>query len=61
MASFDDRLSRIKTLIEQRETIDAELAGLIGEAPRKIQRCSVCNLEGHSARTCPTKQGQQQS
>jgi hypothetical protein len=26
---------------------------------RKPQRCSICNQEGHTARTCPQQQQQQ--
>ncbi len=56
MANFDDRLARIKTLIEDREKIDAELASYLGEAPkRQPQKCGNCGQEGHSARTCPSK------
>jgi zinc knuckle protein len=55
---MDARLQRIKELIEQKERVDAELENLLGGAPLKAGRarvCSVCNAEGHTARSCPTK------
>jgi hypothetical protein len=55
---IDAKIARAKALIAQREEIDAELSQLLsgGLRERKPQRCSVCNGEGHSARTCPQKQ-----
>lgn len=56
---MDDKLTRVKELIDAREKIDAELAGLIvGYGTRKIQKCGACGAEGHNAKTCPTKQNQ---
>ena len=55
---IDSRIARIKELIAKREEIDGELsATCLGIEPkaRKAQRCSICNGEGHSARTCPQK------
>lgn len=55
---MEDKLGRLKDLIEKREAIDAELATLIVGYERKKQKCSVCQQEGHTARTCPQKQVQ---
>ena len=59
---IDTAITRVKHLITQREAIDAELAALfqghISKA-RRHQQCSVCEQEGHTARTCPSKQGAQ--
>ena len=57
MDSIDTRIARVKELIAKREEIDAELSTMLGieSKPRKIQRCSICNGEGHSARTCPQR------
>jgi hypothetical protein len=57
---IDTQIARVKDLIAKREAIDAELATVFGMAPktRKPLRCSVCNEEGHSARTCPQQQAQ---
>lgn len=56
---IDTQIARIKDLIAKREEIDAELSAVLGISPkvRKPQRCSVCDQEGHSARTCPQQQG----
>jgi hypothetical protein len=55
---IDARIAHVKDLIATREAIDAELSTILGAAPklRKPQRCSICNEEGHSARTCPQPQ-----
>ena len=54
---IDTQIERVKNLIAKREEIDAELSGILGIAQRvrKTQRCSTCNEEGHTARTCPQK------
>jgi Zinc knuckle len=54
---IETQIARVKGLIARREEIDAELAGILGIAPkaRKSMRCSTCNEEGHTARTCPQK------
>jgi hypothetical protein len=54
---MDDKLVRIKQLIELKEHTDAELETLIGGATyaRKKVTCSICGTEGHTARTCPQK------
>lgn len=55
---LDDTIARVKQLIAQRETIDAELATIFaGTAPskRKTPVCSLCGQEGHRATTCPNK------
>lgn len=53
-------IARAKELIDERERIDGELKQIFSasEKPssRKPQRCSACGEEGHSARTCPTRQ-----
>jgi hypothetical protein len=58
---MDAKLERIRDLISQKEAIDTELESLIGGTPLKEPKtrvCSVCGKEGHTARTCPTKQEQ---
>jgi hypothetical protein len=57
---IDTQIARVKELIAKPEEIDAELSTMLGVAPksRKSQRCSICNEEGHSARTCPQKPGE---
>jgi Zinc knuckle len=54
---IDTQIARVKELISERERIDAELSAMLGVMPKgkKSQRCSICNEEGHSARTCPQK------
>jgi hypothetical protein len=54
---IDTQIARVKDLITKREEIDAELSGILGVTPkpRKLQRCSTCNEEGHTARTCAQK------
>jgi hypothetical protein len=56
---MDERLIRIKTLIELKEQTDAELEELIGGSPEKrkraAQKCGTCDSEGHTARNCPNK------
>jgi hypothetical protein len=56
---LDERLTRIKDLIETKERVDAELEELIGGSPEKRkrspQKCSHCDKEGHTARNCPDK------
>jgi hypothetical protein len=54
---IDTQIARVKDLIAKREEIDAELAGMLGIAAkaRKTMRCSTCNEEGHTARTCQQK------
>jgi hypothetical protein len=55
--NLDTQISRVKELIAKREEIDAELSALLGVEPKakKPQHCSICNQEGHSARTCPQR------
>lgn len=55
---MDIDIDRIKDLIAKREEIDSELAAIFGgkQVTRRTLKCSVCNSEGHTARTCPTKQ-----
>jgi hypothetical protein len=56
--NIDTQIARVKELIAKREEIDAELSVVFGIEPktRKAPRCSICDSEGHSARTCPQKQ-----
>ncbi|MBR0960897.1 hypothetical protein [Bradyrhizobium japonicum] len=51
---IDTQITRVKDLIAKREAIDAELSSLLGVTPRvrKTLRCSICNEEGHTARSC---------
>jgi hypothetical protein len=58
--NIDTQIARVKELIAKREEIDAELSSMLGIEPKskKPQRCSICNGEGHSARTCPQKPGE---
>ncbi len=55
---IDTQITRVKDLIAKREEIDAELSTILGVTPkaRKTQRCSICNEEGHTARTCTQPQ-----
>ena len=57
---IDTQIARVKALISERERIEAELSAMLGVVPKgkKSQRCSICNEEGHSARTCPQKTGE---
>jgi hypothetical protein len=56
---LDERLMRIKDLIETKERVDAELEELIGgpseRRKRAPQKCSNCEEEGHTVRNCPNK------
>ena len=54
---IDTQITRAKALIAKREEIDAELAAMLGVVSRtkRSLRCSTCNEEGHTARTCPQK------
>jgi hypothetical protein len=55
---IDDRIARVKDLIQKREEIDTELARLFGITvkTKKMLRCSKCGDEGHNAKTCPSPQ-----
>lgn len=57
---MDYDITKAKDLIEQREEIDRQLAAIFGGSStakaRAAQKCSKCNKEGHSARTCPEKE-----
>jgi hypothetical protein len=57
---IDDRIARVKDLIQKREEIDTELAALLGITvkAKKTLRCSKCGDEGHNAKTCPSQQHQ---
>lgn len=52
-------IAKAKELIEQREDIDRQLVEIFGGnsvKSRAAQKCSKCNKEGHTARTCPEKE-----
>jgi hypothetical protein len=58
---LDERITRVKELISQREEIDTELASLFGIDPRQTEakpprRCSKCGEAGHRATNCPQAQ-----
>ena len=58
---MDYDIAKAKELIEQREEIDRQLAAIFGRGgsspkTRAAQKCSKCNKEGHSARTCTEKE-----
>ena len=54
---MDIDTSKVRELLEARDRIDAELAAMFtGTKERKLQQCSVCGAEGHTARTCSKKQ-----
>jgi hypothetical protein len=57
---IDDRIVRVKDLIQKREEIDTALAGLFGITvkAKKTLRWSKCGDEGHNAKTCPSQQRQ---
>ena len=53
---MDIDTARIRELLNRRDEIDTELAALFtGTKERKPQKCSRCQQEGHSARTCLQK------
>jgi hypothetical protein len=58
--TIDERIAQVKDLIQKREEIDAELAGLFGLATRakKPLRCSKCGEEGRNAKTCTAAEPQ---
>ena len=58
--TIDERIARVKELIQKREDIDAELEGIFGLSARgkKTARCSKCGAEGHNAKTCPVPEQQ---
>jgi hypothetical protein len=55
---LDERITRVKELIAQREEIDTELSALLGVEPRPVKQrtCKKCGQPGHRADTCPTQQ-----
>jgi hypothetical protein len=58
--TIDERIARVKDLIQKRKEIDAELAGLFSLSPRvkKTARCAKCGEEGHNAKTCTAAEPQ---
>ena len=55
---MEEKLERISQLIATKRATDEELTALLGggEVKRKTVKCGHCNLEGHTARNCPTKE-----
>jgi hypothetical protein len=54
---LDERITKVKDLISQREEIDTELAHLFGIEARQAEarsprRCSKCGEAGHRATNC---------
>lgn len=49
---MDIDTTRIRELLDQRDGIDAELAGIFGTKERKPIVCGSCGQSGHTARTC---------
>jgi hypothetical protein len=54
---LDFDIDRVKDLIAKREEIDTELEAIFGgkQVGRRAIKRSICNAEGHTARTCSTK------
>lgn len=54
---MDIDTQRIRELLNKRDEIDVELAGLFsGIAPKKAIKCGHCSQERRTARTCPAKE-----
>jgi hypothetical protein len=52
-------IEKLKALIARREQIDAEIREAVGEKKeRASKKCSICQSEEHTARTCPQRQQQ---
>lgn len=58
--TIDEKIARVKELIQKREEIDAELEGMLGLTARvkKTARCTKCGGEGHNAKTCTAPEPQ---
>ncbi len=53
--------NRVRDLLNRRDEIDAELAGIFaGNVPKKEITCSKCQGKGHTARSCPQRDHNQQ-
>ena len=53
---MDFDTARVRELLDQRDNIDRQLQELFsGSKGRAPQKCSHCQQEGHSVRTCPNK------
>jgi hypothetical protein len=55
--SIDEKIALADELIRKRREIDQQLAALFGgeTIERKTRICSICNAEGHTARSCPQR------
>ena len=54
---MDIDTARIRELLNKRDEIDTELAGIFaGQHMKKPVKCGACGEEGHTARTCSKKQ-----
>jgi hypothetical protein len=52
---MDIDTQRIRALLDKRDGIDEELQQALGGIAKKPITCSLCNTQGHSARSCPTR------
>lgn len=60
---MEDRLQRIRELIDLKDKTDTELetliaGGTVAEKPKQTRSCKTCGQTGHRADTCPTKGNQ---
>lgn len=55
---MDIDTTRIRALLDKRDAIDEELQQALGGTPKKPITCGHCRQEGHSARSCPTREVQ---
>lgn len=59
---LDEKIALTKNLILKREEIDQQLNDLLaGEVKRKQGKCGLCGDVGHTARTCPSRTGENSS
>ena len=54
---------KLRELLDELDDLNGRIAQLVGgarieqfKAERKPQKCGTCGQEGHSARTCPSKE-----
>jgi hypothetical protein len=59
--TIDERIARVKDLIQKWEEIDAGLAGMfdLTVLGKTALRCSKCGAEGHNAKTCNAPEPQE--